>query len=69
MESQNSSDCGLLGIEVYFPSTYVSQEDLEVFNKVSKGKYTLGLGQTNMACVNDREDVNSISLTVVRNLM
>lgn len=56
-------------MEIYFPSTYVSQSDLEVFNKVPKGKYTVGLGQLNMACVNDREDINSISLTCVRNLL
>lgn len=34
-------------MEVYFPSLYLSQEDLEVFDKsdkVTKGKYTEGLG-------------------------
>jgi 3-hydroxy-3-methylglutaryl CoA synthase len=41
---------GVLGIEVYFPKTYVSQTDLEVANKVSAGKYTVGLGQDAMAC-------------------
>jgi hydroxymethylglutaryl-CoA synthase len=35
---------GILGIEIYFPPQYVSQEDLEVFDKVGKGKYTIGLG-------------------------
>jgi hydroxymethylglutaryl-CoA synthase len=42
-----STNFGILGIEVYFPQTYVSQEDLEEFDKsasVQKGKYTLGLG-------------------------
>ena len=62
-------DVGLISMELYFPSTFVSQEDLEVYNKVSKGKYTIGLGQTTMACVNDREDINSISLTCVNNLL
>jgi hydroxymethylglutaryl-CoA synthase len=62
-------DVGLIAMEIYFPSTFVSQEDLESFNKVSKGKYTIGLGQSTMACVNDREDINSISLTCVNNLM
>jgi len=47
----------------------VAQSDLEVFDGVAKGKYTIGLGQTAMACVNDREDINSISLTCVNNLM
>ena len=36
---------------------------------MSKGKYTIGLGQLKMACLNDREDVNSISLTCLKNLM
>ena len=66
---EKPKDVGLLAMEIYFPSTYVSQEDLEVFNKVPKGKYTIGLGQTTMACVNDREDINSISLTCAKNLM
>jgi len=56
-------------MEVYFPRTYVDQTDFEVFNKVPKGKYTIGLGQLKMACVNDREDINSISLTVLQNLL
>jgi len=55
-------------MEIYFPSTYVAQEDLEVYDKVSKGKYTIGLGQLAMACVNDREDIASISLTCLNNL-
>jgi hydroxymethylglutaryl-CoA synthase len=35
---------GILGIEIYFPPTYVAQEDLEVFDKCGAGKYTIGLG-------------------------
>lgn len=68
--TQDSSDnVGILGVEIYFPSTYVSQEELEVFDKAPKGKYTIGLGQTAMSCINDREDINSICLTVVQNLL
>lgn len=63
------SEVGILGMEVYFPNTYVSQEDLEQFYGVSKGKYTIGLGQQNMAFATDREDVNTISMTVLSNLM
>ena len=37
-------DVGLVAIEIYFPNTYVDQSDLEIFNKVPKGKYTIGLG-------------------------
>ena len=69
MDNQQPTDVGLIALEIYFPSTCVDQNDLEVFNKVAKGKYTIGLGQLAMACVNDREDINSISLTCVNNLM
>lgn len=41
----------------------------EAFDQVSAGKYTIGLGQTNMAFVADNEDINSICLTAVHNLM
>lgn len=56
-------------MEIYFPSTYVDQGELEAFDNVAKGKYTLGLGQKEMAFVGEEEDVVSISLTAVRNLM
>ncbi len=65
----NDNHVGILGLEVYFPSTYVRQEDLEVANKVSKGKYTIGLGQDAMAFTGDHEDINSIALTVVHSLL
>ncbi|CAB4001840.1 hydroxymethylglutaryl- synthase, cytoplasmic isoform X2 [Paramuricea clavata] len=60
---------GILAIEVYFPSTYVDQGKLEEYDGVSKGKYTIGLGQTGMGFCGDREDTNSLSLTVVQNLL
>ena len=60
---------GILAMEVYFPYTFVSQEKLEEFDGVSKGKYTIGLGQRSMGFCGDREDINSLSLTAVRNLM
>ena len=34
-----------------------------MFDGVSKGKYTIGLGQEYMACTDDREDINSFALT------
>lgn len=67
--SQNKNDVGIVAMEVYFPSTYVQQEELEVANGVSSGKYTIGLGQTAMAFTGDREDINSISLTVAQSLL
>lgn len=62
-------DVGILAIEVYFPKTYVNQEKLEEYDGVSKGKYTIGLGQSGMGFCGDREDTNSLSLTVVQNLL
>jgi hypothetical protein len=40
----------------------ISEADLEVFDGVSAGKYTIGLGQEYMACTDDREDINSFAL-------
>jgi len=56
-------------LEVYFPRRCISEEDLEVFDGVAKGKYTIGLGQEYMACTDDREDINSFALSVVSSLM
>jgi hydroxymethylglutaryl-CoA synthase len=43
---------------------YVAQSDLEKFLGASTGKYTIGLGQTNMSFCDDREGMNSsIALT------
>ena len=60
---------GILAIEVYFPNSFVDQTDLETENGVSAGKYTIGLGQKSMAFTGDREDINSIALTVVQSLL
>ncbi|KXS11198.1 hydroxymethylglutaryl-CoA synthase [Gonapodya prolifera JEL478] len=60
---------GILGMEIYFPKQYVDQQELETFDGVSAGKYTIGLGQHRMAFCDDREDINSMSLTVVQNLL
>lgn len=40
----------------------VSESDLEEFDGVPKGKYTIGLGQEYMAWPDDREDINSFAL-------
>jgi hypothetical protein len=40
----------------------ISEADLEVFDGVPSGKYTIGLGQEFMACCDDREDINSFAL-------
>ena len=60
---------GILAMEVYTPSTYISQEELEDHCGVSKGRYTIGLGQEGMGLCGDCEDVNSLALTVVQSLL
>ncbi|XP_008208687.1 hydroxymethylglutaryl-CoA synthase 1 [Nasonia vitripennis] len=60
---------GIKALEVYFPAQYVDQTDLEKFDGVSAGKYTIGLGQSRMGFCNDREDINSLCLTVVHRLL
>lgn len=62
-------DVGIIAMEVYFPSEYVDQTELEKFDGVSEGKYTIGLGQSKMGFCSDREDINSLCLTVVQTLM
>ncbi|XP_024374898.1 hydroxymethylglutaryl-CoA synthase [Physcomitrium patens] len=60
---------GILAMDVYFPASYVHQEALEEHDGVSKGKYTIGLGQDRLAFCTDLEDVISMSLTVVKSLL
>jgi hydroxymethylglutaryl-CoA synthase len=67
--SSFENNVGVLAMEVYFPSSFVKQTDMEAANGVSAGKYTIGLGQDAMAFTGDLEDVNSISLTVVQALL
>ncbi|KAM3147390.1 hypothetical protein pb186bvf_000641 [Paramecium bursaria] len=62
-------DVGIQYIEVYFPKTYVEQKELEQHDKISEGKYQIGLGQQGMSFVYNYEDVNSMALTSVRNLL
>ena len=64
--NQNSKNVGILKIEVYFPKTYVDQSNLEKFDNVAKGKYTIGLGQNKMAVVSEAEDSTTMSLTCIQ---
>jgi hypothetical protein len=57
------TNVGILGIEMYFPKRCISEDDLEEFDGVAKGKYTIGLGQKFMAFTDDKEDINSVALT------
>ena len=63
------TDVGIVALELIFPSQYVDQTDLEAYDQVSAGKYTIGLGQARMGFCTDREDINSLCLTVVSRLM
>ena len=65
----NVKNIGILASEIYFPSYYILQSDLEIQDNVSKGKYTIGLGQKSLSFITDNEDIYSIALTVVYNLM
>ena len=63
------SDVGIIAMEVYFPRLCVNQTELEIFDGVGSGKYTIGLGQTNMGFCGDVEDINSLCLTAVSELV
>ncbi|KAF5954477.1 hypothetical protein HYC85_007333 [Camellia sinensis] len=68
MASQQKN-VGILAVEIYFPPTCVQQEALEAHDGVSKGKYTIGLGQDCLAFCTEVEDVISMSLTAVTSLL
>ena len=67
--SSRPENIGIKHIELYFPSQYVCQKKLEEYDGVSSGKYTIGLGQQKMGFCGDQEDINSLSLTVLHNLL
>ncbi|OAA61181.1 hydroxymethylglutaryl-synthase [Niveomyces insectorum RCEF 264] len=67
--SSRPQNIGIKAIEIYFPSQYVEQSELEKFDGVSTGKYTIGLGQTKMSFCDDREDIYSFALTATKNLL
>ncbi|CAK9173091.1 unnamed protein product [Ilex paraguariensis] len=68
MASENKN-VGILAMEIYFPPACIQQETLEAHDGVSKGKYTIGLGQDCMAFCTEVEDVISMSLTAVTSLL
>ena len=63
------NDIGIHDIETYFPRLFVSQKKLEKQNNVSEGKYTKGLMQYNMSVPDDSEDIVSMCLTSLNNLL
>ncbi|QIW95161.1 hypothetical protein AMS68_000679 [Peltaster fructicola] len=66
---ERPQDIGIKAIELYFPSQCVDQSELEKFDGVSAGKYTIGLGQTKMSFCDDREDIYSMALTTLSSLI
>ncbi|GAA5870250.1 hypothetical protein JCM3774_004622 [Rhodotorula dairenensis] len=60
---------GIHAIEIYSPLRCIDETDLEKFDGVAAGKYTIGLGTDKMAFCDDREDINSFLLTVTKNLL
>ncbi|KXS97208.1 hypothetical protein AC578_864 [Pseudocercospora eumusae] len=66
---ERPQNIGIKAIELYFPSQCVDQAELEKFDGVSQGKYTIGLGQTKMSFCDDREDIYSLALTAVSSLL
>jgi hydroxymethylglutaryl-CoA synthase len=55
-------------MEVHIPGQYFAQSEKEVEDGC-EGKYTQGLGQKNCTYCADNEDVVSMALTVVRNML
>ncbi|KAJ6530647.1 hydroxymethylglutaryl-coenzyme A synthase N terminal-domain-containing protein [Mycena capillaripes] len=69
VKTPRPNDVGILAMETYFPLRCISEADLEEHDGVSKGKYTIGLGQEYMAWPDDREDINSFALNAVSGLL
>ncbi|KAL9265111.1 Hydroxymethylglutaryl-CoA synthase-like protein [Drosera capensis] len=67
--ASGGKNVGILAVEIYFPPTCGQQEALEAHDGVSKGKYTIGLGQDCMAFCTEVEDIISMSLTAVTSLL
>ncbi|CRL24586.1 Hydroxymethylglutaryl-CoA synthase, eukaryotic [Penicillium camemberti] len=65
----NSQNVGIKALEIYFPSRYVPQNELETYLGASTGKFTIGLGQQKMSFCDDREDTYSMALTSVYSLL
>ncbi|CCG83612.1 putative Hydroxymethylglutaryl-CoA synthase [Taphrina deformans PYCC 5710] len=63
------SNIGIKAIQIHFPNQCISQTDLEKHDGVAAGKYTIGLGQTEMGFCDDREDIYSMCLTSLSQLI
>ncbi|XP_036355245.1 hydroxymethylglutaryl-CoA synthase, cytoplasmic-like [Octopus sinensis] len=65
----NRTNLGIVSMSAYVPKLYVGQDDLERLDGVSTGRYTIGIGQSQMAFCSDREDVVSLAMNAVDKLM
>ncbi|KAF4766653.1 hypothetical protein HAV15_010458 [Penicillium sp. str.  len=67
--TSKAQNVGIKALEIYFPSRYVPQSELETYLGASTGKFTIGLGQQKMSFCDDREDLYSMALTAVSSLL
>ncbi|KAM0750580.1 hydroxymethylglutaryl-CoA synthase [Meredithblackwellia eburnea MCA 4105] len=67
--AERPKNVGIHAIDLYFPKRCISETDLETFDGVSAGKYTIGLGVEKMAFCDDREDISSFLLNVTSSLL
>jgi len=58
-EKSSGDSCVLVPPLTLFLSSPIFAEK---FDEVSAGKYTIGLGQTNMSFCSDNEDIHSVAL-------
>lgn len=67
--SDSTINVGIHAMAFYCPPCYVQQSDLEVYDGVTRGKYTVGLAQESMVVCQEHEDVVSMALTVAERLL
>jgi len=65
----NDKRIGVVASEAYIPQRFVSHESLEIYDGVKPGKYSIGLGCERMAFAGPEEDINSMCLSALANLM
>lgn len=62
-------EVGIVSMEFVAPRNCMSQAEFESFMGVSRGKFTIGLGQLQMRVCSEVEDVHSLAMTVTHRLM
>jgi len=64
-----AQQAGLVAIAAFFPNQFIEQSELETHDNVSAGKYTIGLGQAQMAFCSTAQDIYSLCLSAVARFM